>query len=264
MNQFVRSLTMLLLFSITFHGFAQETCVSPDRKKLVALPINLYGRTEWGVPTGIVAETLDEVLNRMGCEHHFINMRSRDAIRFLKDGKLGVVAALYRTTEALDVGLITDPIIIEYNIVIIRKGEKVPFNKISDLNGKVIGIRASNPYRLPEKCRKADKITLQRFESKGDILRSLILGQVDAAIISSLSDIYDFRAEGIMDQIDILERAVGIAPISTVLSKQMFSQEDIASFNHHLAALQQDSAWGHILDQNGFTDLLHPWPLLEE
>ncbi len=264
MNFFLRLVAVLLLIIVSAPTFSQDAgSVGPsaaDSPVVVALPSNLYGRTEGGVPAGIVAEVVDTVLTRMNRAHHCVDMRTTDAIQSLKEGKVGVIAVLNKTSGTQSAGLFTAPIITEYNVVVVRKGEKFQMSKVEYLSERNFGIRASNPYQHPNN----GFANLKRYESKGDILRSLILGRIDAAIISSLSDIYDFRTEGIMSKVDILDRAVGTVPIHAVLSKDAFSQEDLESFNRHLAALQQEPLWNTISERNGFGDLLHKWPLVDE
>lgn len=263
----VRLKTALLLLLVSFSAFTQNSILmatsSTTHKILVTLPSNLYGRTKVGIPVGIVAETVDAVLHRMGYDNYkFINMRTDEAVKALQENKVDIIAVLYKTQKTQNIGMFTDPIIIEYNVIAVRKGDKFQLLKFSDLYEKKLGIRTAHPYKPPTKYDR--DIDLQRFESKGDILRSLILGRIDAAIISSLSDIYDFRTEGIMKQLDLLDRAVGTIPIYAMFSTKLFSQQDVQSFNFHLTALQQEPIWTDILSRNGFGDLVHVWPMVSE
>lgn len=171
------------------------------------------------------------------------------------------MAMLRKTTKHKDVGLFTNPIITEYNVIAVRKGEAFSLVKVADLQGKTLGIRAANEYKPPPQY---SDIILQKFETKGDVLRALILKQTDAAIISSLADMYDFRTEGVMNRIDILDKAVNFIEVGAVFSKRMFTQQDVDNFNSHLKALKQEPAWAEILSRNGFGDLMREWELIGE
>ncbi|CAK0762743.1 exported hypothetical protein [Gammaproteobacteria bacterium] len=152
MTLFVRLKTVLLLLLVSFSAFTQESRLvatsSTTHKRLVTLPSNLYGRTEVGIPVGIVAETVDTVLRRMGYDNHkFINMRTDEAVKALQENKVDMIAVLYKTQKTQSIGMFTAPIIIEYNVIAVRKGDKFQLLKLSDLYKKTLGIRTTHPYK---------------------------------------------------------------------------------------------------------------------
>ena len=263
-----KSLAFLARFTIIILLSVQNTLAnSADaiRRKqtilTVAVPGNVFARTDRGQPAGIVAEAVAEVLKRMGYSYEFVSMRAVDMFKALPEGKIDVATSLVRNKRALNIGLFTNPILVEYNVIAVRQGESFPLRSISDLFTKSVGVRTGYQYPLLEGNSKLD---LRAFETDGATLRALIHGKIDAAVISGVSDVFAFRTEGIMNKVDILETAVGTVPIYAVLTTKRFSFKDILEFNQSLATLRKDQFWFDILGRNGLEDLVREWPLVSE
>ena len=153
----------------------------------------------------------------------------------------------------------TDPIVSEFNMVAIRADQTVSVKKLGDLHGLHLGGRQGYLYPLLE----ADpEIHIERFQQDGELIRNLIHGKIDAAIISALSDVYKLRAEGVMSRIRVLDHAVGEVPLRAVLSRRVVSEADLADFNRRLAELRAGPVWKDILERNGFADLAVDWPMV--
>lgn len=266
MRQLINRLITILLLSCTGAAFAHNantlSIPSATSEFTIGLPNNLYGRTENGVPTGIIAEIINEIFRRMGYNYNFVNIGSENVITYFKIGKLGILGVQRKNSKYKnafkDIGLFSDPIVKEYNIIAVRQGETFPLITTTDLQNKTLGMRAANEYDPPQNL----NINIQKFDSKGDILRALILKHTDASIITSLADAYDLRTEGVMKKVQVLDRAINYIEICAVFSKELFTQQDVDNFNSHLQALKKEPVWEDILSRNGFGDLVRDWDLV--
>lgn len=227
---------------------------------LVGLPNNIFANLHDGRPTGLLAEAIDLILRDMGRKPVYIVMSNADMSAALRDGTVGLNSVTVLTSADAEAGLYTDAIVTEFNIVAVRAGQKLRVEHLGDLHGLKLGGRAGYLYPRLD----ADpQIRLQRFSQDGELIRNLIHGRIDAAIISALSDVYKFRAEGVMTRIRLLNRSVGQVPLRAVMSRHAFSEVDLADFNKRLAALKAGPQWAEILERNGFSDLAVDWPMVD-
>ncbi|MGE5505451.1 MAG: substrate-binding periplasmic protein [Actinomycetota bacterium] len=259
MTRFAAALLVVLALAV---GLAAEArAAGPNDTVVIAVPGNIFGRTDRGQPQGIIAEAVAEVFRRMGRPVQFLTMRQPEAIAALKDGRIDVATVVVKTPKIQDAGLFSNPIVMEYNAVVVRKGEGFPLKATADLAGRRIGVRAGYSYPLLQKNKGVETTA---FDSDGAMFRALVLGKLDAAIFAALSDSYTFRSEGIITKVELLDTAVGSVPLYAVLSPRLFSNAELQEFNRRLAELRQSPAWPDILERNGFADLVHEWPLVSE
>lgn len=228
---------------------------------LVGLQSNVFANFFYGKPSGIMLEAVDFVLRRSGRNPVYLAMTNSEIASAMQDGTVGVDTVMAETASNRKWALLTDPIVTEYNVIAVQAGRNLTVTHLSDLHGLHLGGRKGYQYPLLD---TDPEIKLERFAQDGELIRSLVLGKIDAAIISGLSDVFKLRAEGVMPRIRILDHAVGTVPLRAGLSRRLFSQEDLDNFNTHLAELKADTLWVDIVEQNGFADLLVEWPSITQ
>jgi ABC-type amino acid transport substrate-binding protein len=226
----------------------------------VAIPGNVFANLNKANPVGVFVETLDAVLKGMGVTPNYVKMPTGDALRRLNDGTVGVASVVVLTPRVRETAYFSDPIITEYNVPVTLKGKGFPVALVSDLNGKTVGGRTGYRYPLLE---NDSGVRLERYRTDGEMLRALLFGKIDVAIIAGISDVYQFRSEGILKRMEILKKAVGAVPLVAVFSKKKFSKEQVDAFNQALAAFKQGPEWQQILEHNGMEDLVKDWPLVK-
>ncbi len=197
----------------------------------------------------------------MGKRPVYIVMPSSEMTTALQDGTVAVNTVTVQTPGNSKLALYSDPIVTEYNVVAIRADQELSVERLSDLHGLKLGGRQGYQYPLLD---TDPQINLQRFAQDGELIRNLILGRIDAAIISALSDVYKLRAEGVMPRIKVLSRAVGAVPLRAALSLRTFTPTDLEQFNLCLSALKASATWTDILERNGFADLAVDWPTIAQ
>ena len=226
---------------------------------LVSLQNNVFANLFDGHPEGVIIETVDTILRRWGREPLHVVMQSGDTVAAMQDGTVGVNTVTVETPSNRDLALYSDPILTEYNVIALPAGKSLTLNHISDLHGLRLGGRVGYQYPLLD---PDPQIHMERFSQDGELIRNLILGRIDAAVISALSDVYKLRAEGVMPRIHLLDRSVGMVPLRAALSNKLFSTADLERFNATLAGLKASAEWQDILERNGFADLAVDWPLI--
>lgn len=255
-----RHMTSLLAAS-AFAGVARPLMAAkaPDGV-VVGIPNNVYANLSDGRPTGIMVESIAMILQRMAKRPSFLVMPNSEMPRAMERGSVDVVSVAIKTPANEKNAFFTDPLVIEHNIIAVLNGHQFELNHISDLHNKTLGGREGFRYPILE---KDPAIKLQRFDSDGALMRNLILGRIDAAVISALSDMYKFRSEGVMSKMTILNKSVGEVQLCAALSFSRFTPDDLARFNSELAGLKAGPEWQRLLEANGLADLVREWPSLE-
>ncbi len=227
----------------------------------VAVPGNVFSRLEKSAPTGVFIETMDSILRKMGRNPTYINMPTGEALNDLKDGTISAATVVVPSARIKDTAYLSDPIIREYNIAVTLKNKGFSLASIADLHGKNIGARIGYQYPLLEQDKN---IELMRYPTDGEMLRSLLFGTIDVAMISGISDIYTLRSEGIITRLEMLKYSVGMVPLVVAFSKVHFSKESVDAFNHALTEFRKTDEWSAILERNGMADLVKDWPILKQ
>lgn len=229
------------------------TAPVPQGKPLsVAVPSNVYAELKNGKPKGVIIETLDSIAKELGYAPRYVIMAGSEAREGMTKGDIAVsTGVLVKATS--DSNFYSDSIVREFNIILVRKGEKTDIESLKDLTGKSIGGRVGFKYPLLE---KASGIDLIRNRKDGENIRKLLLKELDAVVVGSVSDIYEFRAEGVMHELSMLDKAVGYVDLGVAFSRKSVDQTFVDRFNARLAEFKTSKEWTAILERNGVEDLV--------
>jgi ABC-type amino acid transport substrate-binding protein len=278
MNALRCLVALVLAFTLTFvfpvHASSKAKKASPitevsipeppppsPRKVLVAIPNNVFAKLVNGEPRGILLEGIDRIARQLDWQPNYIVMAASDIPKALSDGEIDVSAVRILPSRGPGSDHFSEPLINEYNILIVRAGERFPVSQAKDLSGKVMAGREGFHYPMLE---KVPFLRLQRYDTDGAMIRALLMGKVDIAVIAALSDVFAFRTEGVMRRLDVLDRAIGVVPLRAALSGKRFADSDMVRFNQAWSSLLSSTGWQEITNSNGFTDLIRDWPLLAE
>ncbi|MBF0139524.1 MAG: transporter substrate-binding domain-containing protein [Magnetococcales bacterium] len=232
-----------------------------SRTVLVAAPWTVFTKVKRGAPVGVLAETTDIILKRMGFNPVFVGMSMGEIPKAMKENQVAASALMVKNPDNEKNVLLTEPIVNEYTAVVVRRGESFSLERLSDLRGRKIGGRQGYRYPLLE---EDDEIKIQRFRSDGEVMRSLLLHKVDIVLVSALSNVYSFRVEGVINKLEVLPVTVGIVPLRVALSPKVFTPADQTRFNSLIEQVRNEPVWQEILAKNGFADLIHDFPLLKK
>jgi ABC-type amino acid transport substrate-binding protein len=227
----------------------------------VAVPGNMFALLSKSGPEGVFLETMDAVLKSMGKTPQYVTMPTGDALVEVNNGSLSAATVVVPSARAATTMWLSDPLLVESNIVVTLKDKGFALKSLADLKGKRLGARQGYRYPLLE---KQPGMKFDRYTTDGDMLRALLFDQVDAILCSAISDIFALRSEGIMKRLVVLDKAVGSVPFVAAFSKANFSESELQVFNKALVDFKRSPQWEQILERNGLADLSKPWAMITD
>jgi ABC-type amino acid transport substrate-binding protein len=257
----------VLAAALSFNATAQTSTAAPDvvataplPRVLIGVPHNVFSKLDQGRPTGIMLEALDTLIHQMGYQPSYISIPPSDMVAALESGQIDIASVRIQSARSKEKSHFSAPIVTEFNIPITRAGSDMKIRSLADLHGRTIAGRIGFHYPALE---NVPNMKLERFDSDAAMVRALLLKKVDIAIIAGLSDIFMFRTEGVLRQVDVSDAAIGSVPLRAAFSAKRFTPEQVADFNKRLAEFQQGDSWQEVLDRNGFADLVKDWPAIQ-
>lgn len=234
--------------------------VSANNNRIrVSAPGNVYSRIRDGVAIGIFPDAIKAALAESQSDSRFVTMSITDSISAMADGTVDIASSIVPTEAVKKVAWITAPLFHESNVVLTLREKSFKLSSTSDLLGKRIAVRTGYRYTMLESI---PNLQLTRYRSDGEMIRALLFGREDAAVLSGISDIYAFRSEGIMSKLKVLDNAVGEVPFVVALSKKKFTEAQAQAFSEAIQRFKAGPGWDTTLEQAGMSDLFEPWPQL--
>jgi len=225
------------------------------------VPGNMFAQLGKTGPEGVFLETMDAVLKRIGKTPQYTIMPTGEALIEAVSGKIGAATVVVPSPRLASTLWLSEPLVNEFNIVVTLKDKGFALKRVSDLKDKRLGARQG--YRYPMLENKPG-ILLERYSTDGEMLRALLFEQIDAILLSAISDTFAMRSEGIMKRLKVLDNAAGSVPFVAAFSKVHFSQQELQDFNKALAEFKRSPQWEQVLERNGLSELSKPWPMITE
>lgn len=236
------------------------TAVSSNTKVRISLAGNAFANFQQGRPSGLFAEVASMVMSDMGLQSGFISMPADAALKALEEKRLDVATVILKTPRIAEKFRFSDPVLTDYQVVVVRRGKGFALKSVADLRGKRIGLRKGYRYDL---LNDEAPFSRQAYNSDGEMIRDLLQGELDAILLSGISDVFALRSEGIMSQLEILGASVGKIPMMLAFSKSRFSEEDVKKFNQYLSQMVASGSWREIMERNGMGDLIEALPSIK-
>lgn len=240
---------------------AQNNTANNKNVTYVAVPGNIFSSLNKGSPSGVFIQATDLILRQMGKTPNYISIPTGVALQSLEEGKIDVATAVVPLARLRERLWLSDPLLIEYSVPVTLKGKGFSAIRVADLYGKKIGGRTGFQYAAIE---SDSKIQITRYQTDAEMIRALLFGTVDMALVGAMSDMSGLRTEGVIKRLEVLPVAVGSVPLVAAFSKRLFSDADVQQFNQLLAEHLKSNVWQDILNQNGFADLVREWPLIAQ
>lgn len=228
-------------------------------RTFVAVPGNVLSALDKGTPRGIFVQAVDAVLRRMGRTPSYLLIPTTLALASLEEGKLDVGTAIVPLARDQQRVWFSQPVLTEYSVVATLRGQAFALRRLADLHGRKLGARVGYQYPLLD---GDGEVRVTRYHSDGEMIRALLFHEVEAILIAGMTEVNSLRTEGMIARFDILPVAIDTVPLVAAFSRQTFSTDEVRTFDAEMAAFKQTPAWQEILNQNGFADLVNPWPLL--
>jgi polar amino acid transport system substrate-binding protein len=227
--------------------------VPPDSMPLVGI--------DNGHLTGVIGDITQVVLERMG---HSVTVEPMPFARLYKEvdsGNIDAAARVMASDERRLVTFYSDPILTEYQAIVVPKGKGFPAQTVSDLKGKSFGIQRGFIY--PTLDNKPD-ITLEPGDSIANNVRKMLSGRLDGVIVNSVFGVAQLREANLLDQVDILPDAAAPVPLCVALAHARFSDAERQQFNQILAQVLATPDAERIRSQYGDPTLFKKYVLMHE
>lgn len=231
---------------------------------VAGVPGNRLADITNGKPRGVVAEATIKILEELGYKPHLVLGSANNLEEEFRGGDFDVavgvgVSASHRASTGI---IYSDPIIREYSVLLVRAGEHRVIDSFDDLRGVRLGVLTG--YQYPGLGNHTHSgITLVRQRKDSENVRNLLLKDLDMVVVSSVSNIAEFRGEGIMRALELLDKAVGFTDIGSAFAADRFPPGFIRCFNSRLRQFMGTPQWGELLSRNGIGSLAKTWTLLE-
>nr|VFJ66221.1 MAG: ABC-type amino acid transport substrate-binding protein [Candidatus Kentron sp. DK] len=231
---------------------------------VAGVPGNRLADITNGKPRGVVAEATIKILEELGYKPHLVLGSANNLEEEFRGGDFDVaVGVSVSANHRAGTGIIySDPIIREYSVLLVRAGEHRVIDSFDDLRGVRLGVLAGHQYPGLENHTHSG-IILVRQRKDSENVRNLLLKDLDIVVVSSVSDIAEFRGEGIMRALELLDKAVGFTDIGSAFAADRFPPGFIRCFNSRLQQFMGTPQWGELLSRNGIGSLVKTWTLLE-
>lgn len=224
--------------------------VAADKITLAALEdFPPFQWAEDGKVIGVDADIIREVFKRLGMTPDFKIMPWTRGLRSVKAGIVDALpAALKNEERETFLFYPSEPIHIQKNVVMVKKGAGMNINSLSDLKGKAVGVVRGFSYGA-----EFDSITgLDKTVCKDqqELVRILAAGRIDAAMGSEMPLMYNARQIGLQDSVETGYIIVEY-PAYTVFSRKLGENgRSLAQkFDETLKAIKAEGMDRRLMDQ---------------
>lgn len=207
MNKLILPL-MLIIFLVTGCG------VLGTKKIIVGLddsypPFGFHD--EDGKLVGFDIDLAEEIALRMGVEFEFKGIDWNNKYDELESGRIDVIWSGFNITpERKEHVMFSKPYMINRQVILVAKGNKLGIVSATDLAGKVVGTQLGSPadgfINQDEKLKKsfAKFVTYDNYEH---VFEALAAGEVEAVVCDELVVRYEMYRHH--DRFDVIEATVG-------------------------------------------------------
>ncbi len=236
-----------------FMGFVATARATPQNKEIivgfnsVAWPPYLIKETN-GKIHGIMIDVIKEIAAKHGFSVKIMELPEKRAIRGMVSGEIDAYSKAKEWVAEPDAYLWTDPVVESTDVLIFPKDRPVDFETPDDLTGKTIG--AILGYRYPTLEPYFADGRIERDDVKKDslMLRKLLRGRDDAAIINKLVAFWVIRKNPeFKGKFAFSETPVGTAGCRVMFTAKQNWQPFIALFNKELALMKTDGRLNEII-----------------
>lgn len=201
-----------------------------------------------GKPAGFYYDLLRSIFDQMLVQVRFEMRPWTGAVALIDEAEAGL-AGLYRNEERVRKYDFSNAIIEEQLLVYVRGGGAFRFETIADLKDKTIATIAGWSYgQAFDTARQRGVFATMETGSAAESLRKVLTGEVDAAVIESLSARIALTANpDLQPLIDTLPTPVATNKTYLAFNKQAGKTALLDYFNYVMASMKEDGRFETIL-----------------
>jgi polar amino acid transport system substrate-binding protein len=235
---------------ILFAAGTVITASAADKKIVVVVdrhyPPYTYGTAERakGLYTGLI----EEAFTRMGRE---VEIRALPWKQALKEGREGraAVGGIYKNSVRLKIYDYSRPFFEERLSVYVKRGKAFRFSRLSDLQGKVIGLNHAWSYGDEfDAARKKYHFVTEEVLSNAQNFRKLVAGKIDCLVADEIAASHIIRQEHLSDQVEKLEMPAAVNKAYLAFAKRLNKKDLLEKFNRTLEEMKKDGSYRRIVE----------------
>lgn len=234
----------------------------PAKEILVALPTEGAPLVEIvnGELKGMIGDVSKILFTKMGYTYKLEKYPFPRLYAMLQDGTVDVALRVLASEKRRKLAWYSDPIITEYQTIVVKKGRAFPFAKLSDLNGKTLGVIRGFIYPVMD---GRNEIRLEAGIDNAMNARKLLADRVDAIIVNSIFGLESLKTDGFLDKVEILPNAAAPVPLGIGLAMSKFSDAERREINQIIHEILHSPQWTAILKSYGLSQWQNDYPLVK-
>lgn len=171
--------------------------------------------------------------------------------RALYKGSIGeaAIGGIYRNERRLSIYDFSRPIFEEKLSIYVKKGNVFPFQRISDLKGKKVGLNFGWSYgESLDKGRKNGEFAVEESKDNQTSFKKLTRGRVDCIIVDELAASRIIYQQHLHDQVEKLTIAASVNKTYVAFPHSFNHTELVDRFNQALQAMKADGSYQQLVD----------------
>jgi len=197
--------------------------------------------------TGLYPRLIEEIFSRLDETPDIRALHWKDALKEGEEGR-AAVGGIYKTEARTKIYDYSEPLFEEHLLVYVRKGESFPFTRLSDLQGRTIGLNTSWSYGDAfDAARREHRFTVEEADSNLDNFKKLVAGRIDCLVADQVAAAQIIRQENWKDQVEALAQPVAANPAYLVFAKRLQKGEFLKKFDQALEDMKRDGSYQKII-----------------
>jgi polar amino acid transport system substrate-binding protein len=218
-------------------------------KTVVALDQNYppYSSGTAQQATGLYVDLIRAVFTRMGMEVDFQPLPWKKALKESAEGRMAV-GGIYKNKTRLKIYDYSEPLFEERLNVYVEKGKAFPFHRLSDLQGKTIGLNRGWSYGDAfDAARKKYHFTADEVDSNLQNFRKLLSGKIDCLVADQVAASRILHRENWSDRVESLSRPAAVNYAYLAFAKRLKKRDLLERFNKALAEMKKDGSYEKLI-----------------
>jgi polar amino acid transport system substrate-binding protein len=167
----------------------------------------------------------------MGMEVEFQTLPWEKALEEGAEGRLAV-GGIYKNKARQKIYDYSEPLFEERLDVYVEKGKSFPFNRLSDLQGKTIGLNRGWSYDDPfDAARKKYHFTAEELDSNLQNFRKLLSGKIDCLVADQVAASRILHREKWSDRVESLGRPAAVNYAYLAFAKRLEKRDLLKRIN---------------------------------
>lgn len=235
-------------------------CMAGEKELILAAdPWCPYNCEEGNEPSGYLVDLAKEIYQQHGYTVKYINLPWARALRYAKEGAIHAAIGAVKGNRG-DLHLNNEILGKDETVIVVRKGETFPFEEISSLDGKRIGVIKDYTYdnhgaidtyiAERQKNKNSNLYVLHNQEALESLFKMLSTNRIDLFFENKNVTYYKAGKLGLSNQIEIIETGKG-DEIFFAFTPDTQGRKLAGILDHEMRELKKSERFKKLLDRYG-------------